>query len=621
MRQTLPGYRWCLVVLCLTSPAFAANKPKAITENEVVHDVLSSELDSANIAVDRRDALIQEMRTKMDRSSVCWQAGYVHVVGNQWLPYEDSVAEGDEVARLDAYNQQRAELLRQPHGTWRLAAWCRKNKYADQERVHLQQLLKQPDPTVNAETVLERLGYQRSGASWMSTQERKSAAELTAEIELSHKRWDAKLQLLSQQLLGTPKQQAAAAKALEEIKDVSIVHAIVDNLSLVSRTLAESCVKTLGQIQEYQASRALAGQAVFSPWTGVRTLAMERLKQRDQTHYVPDLLMLLSNPVRTRTNVAGRIDPNWTGTNGSGPDFFVNLDYVWVEETQDTIRIGIRRLFPMSFAANTVHIASIRHPEFRGTYDRNTGQRVGAVDVNDALMELAYQAETLDYTAESLNDGRLEMNRRVGRVMACCTDQEMSAEPKVWWDYWTNFASVATPTKSVVVVDERKSQPNVPSLSQHSIRRSCLVAGTPIWTERGLVSIETIQSGDRVLSKDVNSGELTYKPVLFTTVREPTPVQTFVVNDESITASYGHHFWVSGQGWTKMRELTANEPMHTATGMHRIQRVEDEGKSEKVYNLVVADFHTYFVGKSMVLSHDVMAPGLTNLKVPGLAAH
>lgn len=69
-----------------------------------------------------------------------------------------------------------------------------------------------------------------------------------------------------------------------------------------------------------------------------------------------------------------------------------------------------------------------------------------------------------------------------------------------------------------------------------------------------------------------------------------------------------------------MRDLNENEPMHTATGMHRIQRIEDAGKSEKVYNLVVADFHTYFVGKSMILSHDVMAPGLTNLKVPGLAA-
>jgi|GEM_PF-1738894 len=619
MRHILLGFRVWLIALCLTPPIFAANKPKPNTGNEVLHEVLNAETDAANTVVDRRDALKVEMRTKSDRASVWWQAGYIQV-GNQWLPCEDSMAIGNAAAQLDAYDEQRSQLREQPHGQWRLAKWCRKNKLADQERVHLQQLLKQPDSTIYTETVLEHLGYQRSGSTWISPQERKDGAHLTAEIEESHKRWDARLHFLAQQLAGTPKQQAIAIKALEEITEVSIVHAIVDDFSLASRVLAESCVKTLGQIHEYQAARALAGQALFSPWQGVRTVAMDRLKQRDQTHYVPDLLMLLSNPIRTRTNVTGRVNPLLGETTTTGPNFFVNLDYVWVEETQDTIRIGIRRLFPVSFAANTVHIDSVRFPDIRGSFDRVTGQRVGEVDSGRALMELAFQAETLDYTAETLNDGRVEMNRRVGRVLAHCTDQEISYEPKVWWDYWTNFASVATPQISVVVVDERKSQPNVPSFSQVSIRRSCLVAGTPVWTERGQVSIEKIQAGDRVLAKDVKSGELCYKPVLFTTVREPTPVQTFDVDGESIGASYGHHFWISGHGWTKLRELAVNDPVHTVTGMHRIQRIEDEGKSEKVYNLVVADFHTYFVGNSMVLSHDVMSPGLTNVKVPGLAA-
>ncbi len=43
-------------------------------------------------------------------------------------------------------------------------------------------------------------------------------------------------------------------------------------------------------------------------------------------------------------------------------------------------------------------------------------------------------------------------------------------------------------------------------------------------------------------------------------------------------------------------------------------------RREKICNLVVGDFHTCFVGQSMVLSHDVMTPALTDVKVPGLAA-
>ena len=60
--------------------------------------------------------------------------------------------------------------------------------------------------------------------------------------------------------------------------------------------------------------------------------------------------------------------------------------------------------------------------------------------------------------------------------------------------------------------------------------------------------------------------------------------------------------------------------LHTATDTQRISTVQEKGPLEAVYNLVVADFQTYFVGQSMVLSHDVSLPRPTNVTVPGLAA-
>ena len=56
----------------------------------------------------------------------------------------------------------------------------------------------------------------------------------------------------------------------------------------------------------------------------------------------------------------------------------------------------------------------------------------------------------------------------------------------------------------------------------------------------------------------------------------------------------------------------------TATGMSRIESAALESQPAPVYNLVVADFHTYFVGPGMILSHDVTQPAPTNVKVPGL---
>jgi len=54
--------------------------------------------------------------------------------------------------------------------------------------------------------------------------------------------------------------------------------------------------------------------------------------------------------------------------------------------------------------------------------------------------------------------------------------------------------------------------------------------------------------------------------------------------------------------------------------MERIVTIDDPERLEKVYNRVVGDFHTYFVGKAMILSHDVLPSEPTNVKIPGANA-
>ena len=60
--------------------------------------------------------------------------------------------------------------------------------------------------------------------------------------------------------------------------------------------------------------------------------------------------------------------------------------------------------------------------------------------------------------------------------------------------------------------------------------------------------------------------------------------------------------------------------MRRALGMERIVTIDDPERLEKVYNRVVGDFHTYFVGKAMILSHDVLPSEPTNVKIPGANA-
>lgn len=145
---------------------------------------------------------------------------------------------------------------------------------------------------------------------------------------------------------------------------------------------------------------------------------------------------------------------------------------------------------------------------------------------------------------------------------------------------------------------------------------SCFAAGVPVWTETGARPIEEIKVGDLVLSKDVESGELTYKPVLQTTTRSPRELVTLRLNNETIACTGGHRFWQSGQGWVQARDLSGATLVHTATGNTPVWSTR-AGDAQATYNLVVADFHTYFVGQHAVLCQDLLPPKPTNRIVPG----
>ena len=80
-------------------------------------------------------------------------------------------------------------------------------------------------------------------------------------------------------------------------------------------------------------------------------------------------------------------------------------------------------------------------------------------------------------------------------------------------------------------------------------QKACFVAGTMVHTKDGLKPIEEIKVGDYVLSKPENGGELAYKRVTKTYVRENAEVWgvTYEVDrgeEELIVTTAEHPFWV-----------------------------------------------------------------------------
>ncbi len=162
---------------------------------------------------------------------------------------------------------------------------------------------------------------------------------------------------------------------------------------------------------------------------------------------------------------------------------------------------------------------------------------------------------------------------------------------------------------------------------------SCFGAGTLVTTLAGPMPIEQIQIGDRVLAQDPETGELAYKLVLTTTVRPASSMLNLSVRrsnpqgapdgdldpnaGETFLTTKGHPFWVDGQGWQMAKNLEPGTRLHAACGSVEVTDLEPADGVE-AYNLVVDEFHTYFVGKNHLLVHDnSFARPLLN-SVPGL---
>ena len=135
----------------------------------------------------------------------------------------------------------------------------------------------------------------------------------------------------------------------------------------------------------------------------------------------------------------------------------------------------------------------------------------------------------------------------------------------------------------------------------------CFVAGTMIATINGLVAIENIKEGDKVLSTNTDTFETTHKSVLDTYIRKTSLLIHVWVDGKKTSVTPNHPYWVIGKGWVNAGELSAGDQLRKPEGdLVSIQRIEFEElkTSVTVYNFEVEDFHTYYAGDISVLVHN-----------------
>ena len=137
----------------------------------------------------------------------------------------------------------------------------------------------------------------------------------------------------------------------------------------------------------------------------------------------------------------------------------------------------------------------------------------------------------------------------------------------------------------------------------------CFVRGTKIHTKDGLRPIEKLNVGDLVWSRNERTGEESYKPIETVVVKKANEIAFVTVTNgrsvETIGATPNHPFWVDGQGWVAAGKLRAFSTLSLA-GNHasKVAKINVRPIETRVYNFVVRDNHTYFVGNQGTLVHN-----------------
>jgi len=584
--------------------AEAASDREDRSPAQLVEEALRGEIEGSA----RRDELLQAaLKQEPDYAPALWHTGHVRY-GGQWLPIDEVPDRAAANKQLTMYHGAREKSPVTVSGQRELAAWCGKRGLADRERAHLTKLL---ELAPNDAPARARLGHVQVDGVWLSAEEVREAAARGERAAKAMLAWRPVLEGLRRDLGGVDQaernrtfRREQALRKWEAIEDPAAIPAMELVFSAGrDPAWAELVLEKLGKMDAHEAALSLARHAVFTTSEAICRHAIEKLKLRPYEHYVPVLLSALYTPLQMRAGLYPTPD---------GRLLYRQLFYREGQQHQE-------------LAVLDSVFSYVPTPEG----DRRTA-------LSDAVVAAHRTRASLEATARRQDAFSQQLSARISQVLSATTGEDMPASPADWWQWWNAYNEVyvaadkpvrqAYRQQHIGVTGYPRRPPRFDAGSAFAARMEqamnmcdCLAKGTPVWTELGPVPIERIQVGDRVLSQDPETGELAYKPVLQTTIRPTGTVFKLQLGDETIEANGGHRFWVTGQGWSKTRELEPGARLQRAAETQKIRSL-DEGDAQPTYNLIVADFHTYFVASAKILAHDNTIAKPTNALLPGFLA-
>lgn len=558
------------------------------------------EFERRHDAASRSRELAAAIESSPDSNAARWAAGYFEVHG-KWITVP-------EFAAINASDPAYSDIVAQKHAAGRnalqhhrLAIQFRRVGLDDEARFEaLTAVFLAPEAPVLQIAV----GRKLHGNRWYTDAEWAKSNEQSTALHRDLKAWQP-------QMLRLRKQIVAADKSRKDTGDWTTIERITDThaipaLEVVLTTSGESCsrfvVACMNAMPVLSATCSLVRHAVWSPYEAVRADAVEALRSRDPNHVIPMLIDLL-RPAETQSI--------WQSGNFQQP---INR-WFWQDYSItycDTLYCPVYFNVPSQSARVRRTSASIAgNPQTTITPVPSSLKSIpfgGIPDSEKSVLANAQRDQRIRErfaTAEQNNEARIE---NAGRALASVTGFDLGREQPNWLAWWAKnndeYFENETPSNWNPDRDfqETTTGSPVPERIRISVG-SCFAATTPVWTKSGLKAIDRVELGEGVLSLNETTGELAFRPVLRRTALRRATFLKMDVESDCLRLTRSHPVWSAGKGWQRSDRLSVTDFVRTSDSIVPIRAIGDGGEG-LAYNLEVADFATFFVGKARVLVHD-----------------
>jgi hypothetical protein len=130
------------------------------------------------------------------------------------------------------------------------------------------------------------------------------------------------------------------------------------------------------------------------------------------------------------------------------------------------------------------------------------------------------------------------------------------------------------------------------------VSQACFAAGTPLLTPTGDKPIEQFKPGDWILTApEEDPTAPTEAKQVEEVFRNEAVLWQLCAGGKFILTTAEHPFWVVGRGWTAARDLMPGDRLRSHDERWvTVEAARNLGEEASVYNLRIADYHTYFVG-------------------------